>query len=146
MAKIRLNPMVSEKDINKMLQEYGIAELVEQLANDPFVSSAYEHLKLLHEHHYQLKMPLVNQRRKSEFFKSYEDFQKRFYQYLKRSFAELILEEYAINRDPARTKKQIDKKARQFFEQRLGMATEEVTSQLKYDKLLNGEQTSPWLS
>ena len=143
--KMRLTLAITEKRLDSLLASYEANQLVEQFMNDSRVHALYEHLKELHLHIYPKTMPLVDQHRKSEFFKSYEEFQKRFRAYLKRELGELILEEYASTLDVNKVKKQISTKAPQFFEQRLCFVYEEMSYQLKTDKIFNGEKPTIWM-
>lgn len=143
--KTRLTLAITEKKLDSLLSSYEAHTLVEQFMNDPRVPALYEHLKELHLHVYPKTMPLVNQHRKAEFFKSYEVFQKRLRAYLKRELGELVLEEYANTLDVNKAKKQISAKAPQFFEQRLCFIYEEMSYQLKTDKIFNGEKPTVWM-
>ena len=111
----------------------------------PRIPALYEHLKEFHLNVYPKTMPLVNQHHKAEFFKTYEEFQKRFRAYLKRELGELILEEYASTLDVNKAKNRIYTKASQLFEQRLCFVYEEMSYQLKTNKIFNGEKPTNWM-
>ena len=136
---------LTDKQIDYLLSTFGESQLLERYLADDRIRAMYINLKGLDLLNYPCTMPKVNNHFKSDFFKTYEKFYDFFKQYLKRIFVELAIQELAATGDIQKTAKRIAAKAPQFFEQRLAFAYEEISFNIRTDKLFNGQQTVDWL-
>lgn len=144
--KIRVNVHLTVKQIDNVLNTFGVSDLIERYMTDPRVRKTYDELHDLFNAQYPDTMACVNEHVKSEFYKDFDKFVDSIKAYFKRTLAELALEEFASTAgNIALTTKHIRAKAPMFFTQRFHVIYEEMSFNIRLDKVLNGQQTIDWM-
>lgn len=144
--KTRVSLDLSKKQVDNILSTFGVYDLVEHYLADPKVRKIYDEISDLFQAQYPDTMACVSEHVKVDFFKDFTKFQDSIRSYFKRTLTELVLEEFASTAgNIALTTKHVRAKALMFFTQRLHIVYEELSFNIKMDKILNGQQTVDWL-
>lgn len=144
--KQQVSLRLTDRQINNLLKEHQVLPLLEEFMNDSRVEKLYRELLCVFYATPRSTMPLASKKIKPQVWKTFTEFKDQFERGMKRYFVCDLLETFASNNcNTNRTKKQIESKASQLFEQYISLVYVEVSSDMNVDHVLNGNQPVEWL-